>query len=85
MTVNISAQNEIILENAVNSGRFKDKQEAVSEAIRLLAEKTNEEIGESLIGTAWQERLHRHLKSTPGTSAATVDDSRESIYEGRGL
>jgi Arc/MetJ-type ribon-helix-helix transcriptional regulator len=85
MTISISDLNEQILEKAVNSGRFKDKEEAVSEAIRLLAEKTNEEIGESLIGTAWQERLHRHLDGTPKTSATTVDDSRESIYEGRGL
>jgi Arc/MetJ-type ribon-helix-helix transcriptional regulator len=84
MTISISDQNDRILENAVNSGRFKDKQEAISEAIRLLAEKASEESGESIGSIAWQERLRRHLDSTPGTSAISIDDSRESIYEGRG-
>jgi Arc/MetJ-type ribon-helix-helix transcriptional regulator len=85
MTISISAQSDRILEDAVNNGLFKDKQEAISAAILLLSEKAGEENGNVLAGSDWKERFHRHIASTPETAASFVDDSRESIYEGRGL
>jgi Arc/MetJ-type ribon-helix-helix transcriptional regulator len=85
VTINISAQSEQILEDAVNRGLFKDKQEAVSAAIYLLSEKSVEADGKLPSGNDWKERFHRHLANTPASSAIFVDDSRENIYEGRGL
>jgi Arc/MetJ-type ribon-helix-helix transcriptional regulator len=85
MTISISAQSDRILEDAVNSGLFKDKQEAITAAIGLLSEKADVENSTPLTGNSWKERFRRHLANTPASAAVQVDDSRESIYEGRGL
>ncbi|QEG34907.1 hypothetical protein [Bythopirellula goksoeyrii] len=84
MTVNISSSDKRILEEAVNSGLYKDTQEALREAIFLLREKTATQDGNVLSNATWRDRLHQHLTNTPATEATFVDDSRESIYEGRG-
>ena len=84
MNFEISSQSQRILETAVNSGHFKDKEEALAEAIRLLSEKTEELNGTTLSADAWCERFQQHFIDTPATTATFVDVSRETIYEGRG-
>lgn len=85
MTVtHVSTENEQILEAIVNSGRFEDKHEAITEALRLLNDKTTPENGQVLSLELWREKFRQHLATTPTTTATFVDDSRESIYEGRG-
>jgi Arc/MetJ-type ribon-helix-helix transcriptional regulator len=84
MATNISAEDEHILDDAVSSGKFKNKEEALSEALRLLSETTTDQNGAYLAAEAWRKRFHQHLEATPPSSATTVDVSRESIYEGQG-
>ena len=84
MSFNISDKHRRILEEAVNSGQFKDKQDALSEALRLLSEKTADQNGVALAADTWRNRFKQHLANTPATAATFVDDSRESIYESRG-
>lgn len=83
MAIKISNSEERLLQEAVRSGLCKDTQEALSEALHLLQEKIASESGIALSETAWRKRLEQHLAHTPKTDATFVDDSRESIYEGR--
>ena len=82
MAMNISPENERILEEAVKSGRFADKEQALAEALRSLNGTTEPDDGPVLPGDKWRERFREHVANTPSTSATFVDDSRE-IYEGR--
>ena len=60
MNTNLSDQNERILEEAVSSGQFKDTQEALAEAVRLLGEQTADQKGVMLPAGVWRERFRRH-------------------------
>jgi len=85
MAMNISPENEKLLDEAVASGQYKSQDEALTEALRLLRENGNHgEARNRLASGEWRRKFERHLASTPKTAARTVDDSRESIYEGRG-
>jgi Arc/MetJ-type ribon-helix-helix transcriptional regulator len=84
MRISISDEDERILKDAVSSGQFKNAHEALAEALQLLSEKTADQNGIALAADAWRNRFKQHLTSTPATAATFVDDSRESIYEGRG-
>jgi Arc/MetJ-type ribon-helix-helix transcriptional regulator len=83
MSISISDKHERVLEEAVSTGQFKNKTEALAEAIRLLSEKTGENCI-TLTTDTWRYRFKQHLANTPVAAANFVDDSRESIYEGRG-
>ena len=85
MSTNISPENEQVLKDAVSSGQFGSVEEALSEALRIFrAQTTNGAGGVMLPLDEWQDRFKEHLASTPVTQTVFVDDSRESIYEGRG-
>lgn len=84
MSTSLSDEIERILEQAVRSGQFKDKEQALAEALRLLGEQSIEPNGAALPDDAWRARFEEHVAHTPATAATSVDDSRESIYEGRG-
>jgi len=84
MSMSISPENQKLLSDAVATGKFKTEDEALAEALRLLKDVTPPEDGAVLPLAQWKSRFEAHLASTPATDAATVDDSRESIYEGRG-
>ena len=62
--------------------RGKQPEELVLEAID---EKLSDDSSASrLSGQRWQTRFDAFLASVLRTAASAVDDSRESIYEGRG-
>ena len=85
MSTNISPENEQVLRDAVNSGQFESVEEALSEALRIFRDQNrNGSHGAMLPSVEWQERFKEHLAATPITQTVFVDDSRESIYEGRG-
>ena len=87
MATGISPENERFIEQAVANGQFASRDEAFNKAVGLLREELelNEqhetarcESAEEWIADfhAWAES-HRHLPHE-------ADDSRESIYAGRG-
>jgi Arc/MetJ-type ribon-helix-helix transcriptional regulator len=80
----ISPQNEQLLNEAVSSGRFKDQQQALAEALRLLREQTcNNDPEQSLSADEWIASFRKwSRKSRQGNP--NMDDSRESIYGDRG-
>jgi len=88
MTMSITPENEKILADAVKSGRFNSQEEVLAEALRLLRDQNEEEEAEPnsamLPVEKWQRLFEVHLASTPKTKTVFVDDSRETIYEGRG-
>lgn len=80
----ISPENARRLSELVSTGKFKTQDEALAEALRLLNETGSPENGTLLSGDKWREKLREHLNATPTSGAPSVDDSRESINEGRG-
>lgn len=80
----ISPQNEQLLNEAVSSGLFKDQQEALAEALRLLREQTcNGGPQPSLSTDEWISSF-RMWSRKPRQGNPCMDDSRESIYGDRG-
>jgi len=84
MATIISPQNEQLLNQVVSSGRFKDQQEALAEALRLLREQTaNGGPEQSLSTEEWIASFRKwNRKSRQGNPY--LDDSRQSIYGDRG-
>lgn len=85
MATPVSAENEKIIREAVIDGHFENSKQALDEAIELLRERIEDDQSNGRIlppdewiieFTAWA-RSHRPRDSK-------LDDSRESIYEGRG-
>lgn len=85
MATVISPQNEQLLNQMVASGHFKDPQEALSEALKLLDQQTcNGGLDQSLSLDEWIASFRKwSRKSRQGNPY--MDDSRESIYGDRGL
>lgn len=82
--MSISPENEKLLEEVLASGQFKTHDDALAEALRLLKGQQNSSNGVQLPIEQWREKFRAHLDSTPDTATSSVDDSRASIYEGRG-
>ncbi len=85
MGTQISPENEKVLRDAVANGCFENPKAALDEAMELLREKIEEQQGNGKLlppdewireFTSWAES-HKPLNSK-------LDDSRESIYQGRG-
>lgn len=87
MATGITPDNEHFIEEAIASGRFSSRDEALNKAIRLLREEAHfgpQPNGpQTLPADKWIEEVrswaasHRRLDHH-------VDDSRESTYAGRG-
>lgn len=84
MSMSISPEHQKLLSDIVATGQFKTEAEALSEALRLLKHAAHSANGPVLPPDQWRVRFEAHLASTPTTDTNFVDDSRESIYEGRG-
>jgi len=82
--MSISPENQKLLDEVLASGRFKTHDEALEEALRLLKEQQAEKNGGHVPVEQWREKFKAHLDSTPESAASSLDDSRASIYEGRG-
>jgi len=91
MVNGISPDNEAFLQQAVAAGQFPSREAALDEAVRALREKTEpvkavsgkESDGKRMSAEEWINDLRAWSASHP-YSTHFVDDSRESIYEGRG-
>ena len=86
MTITISPQHEALLKEVVSSGYYTSQEEALTEAIRLLREQmSNGSPGEAdlLPPDEWIEEFHKWT-GRRRVGNPNLDDSRESIYEGRG-
>ena len=84
--IKLSSQNEEILERAVTNGHFQSREEALAEALRLLKEKTEEaeaDDAQLLPPEEWVREFRKWARSHKPRNPH-LDDSRESIYEGRG-
>lgn len=84
--VELSHDNQDFIDDVVVSGRFSNPSAAINEAVQLLRneiENHGQESVDEIAAPEWCERFerwaesHRHL-------AHEADDSRESIYAGRG-
>jgi Arc/MetJ-type ribon-helix-helix transcriptional regulator len=86
MATIISSQNEQLLNQVVSSGHFQNQDEALTEALHLLYEKTRQNGSEQslLPPEKWIEEFDRITASRQGGNPQ-MDDSRESIYGDRGL
>ena len=88
MTINIPSEYEAVLNAVVTNGTFPTTEEALRHALELLA-KEQRELDDSPQDDLpdpdeWEKRFRAWAASHPA-SDHFVDDSRESIYEGRGL
>lgn len=82
----MSLESEQFINEIVALGRFKSRHDAIDQAIQLLRsemQQNGEKPADALTAQEWCERFetwaasHRHLPHE-------ADDSRESIYAGRG-
>jgi hypothetical protein len=87
MVTGLSSENERYLEQAVSAGVFPTREAALNRAVEALREKTkavpSKVIQPKLSGEEWAQAFREWAASHPRTTHF-VDDSRESIYEGRG-
>lgn len=85
MVTGLSSDNERFLEQAVASGVFPSREAALNQAVQSLREKMppSKDIPSKLSGEEWVHAFREWIASLPRTNHF-VDDSRESIYEGRG-
>jgi len=83
MVMSISPETERLLNEVVASGHFESQEEALAHALRLLRDSSPDANGHLALDR-WREKFQEHLAATPNTTATVLDDSRESIYEGRG-
>lgn len=77
---------EEILDRAVNNGHFQNREQALSEAVRLLSEQTETPEADDagiLPPDEWVREFRKWARSHK-TRSPNLDDSRETIYEGRG-
>ena len=88
MNVRLTDENETFLKEVVRTGHFGSDDEAINEAIRLLRRESstdaeNTSLSAKLSPKEWSARLRKWALSHVPVAHA-VDDSRESIYAGRG-
>ena len=86
MKIDILPELEEVLEAAVRSGEFNSREDALAEAIRLLGgaqDANGSSPADELAADDWIEKFHKWSRK-PRVGSAHLDDSRDSIYEGRG-
>lgn len=84
MTLDIPSQYEAILQDAVSSGAFASKEEALKHALDLLAVEQRAPVQKTKLSHQdWMKKV-REWSESHGDVSHFIDDSRESIYEGRG-
>lgn len=92
MVTGLSPDNELFLNQVVATGRFASREEALNEAVaafRIRAEARQLAAGapsvdpKKMSAEEWIKNLREWSASHPHATHF-VDDSRESIYEGRG-
>lgn len=85
-TLDISRENELFIDEIVNSGQFRSRREAVDEALVLLRnelQQNGSNRADAVSAQDWCERFeawaagHRRL-------VQEADDSRDGIYAGQG-
>ena len=86
MSMSISSENQKLLRDAVDTGQFQTEDEALTEALRLLhnqsAQGTSKDT-QLLPPDEWIDAFHTWSRKQRAGNP-NMDDSRESIYEGRG-
>lgn len=88
MTLNIPAEYQQVINQAVASGMFTTAEDAVKHALGLLAEEQAEVSGKPQPAeTDAADRIGaiRRWSASHDEVTQVVDDSRESIYQDRGL
>jgi Arc/MetJ-type ribon-helix-helix transcriptional regulator len=87
MVTGLTSDNERFLEQAVAAGVFPTREDALNQAVQALREKAKavpSQVSKAkLSGEEWERAFREWAASHPRTTHF-VDDSRESIYEGRG-
>lgn len=81
----LSIETERFIDELVAAGRFRNRSDVLDEAVRLLREEFSLDGHESCVQTAteWCERFQAWAASHRAL-LREADDSRESIYAGRG-
>lgn len=82
----MSLESEQFIDEVVAARRFENRHEALDEAVRLLRseiQKDSKKPADLLTATEWCEWFEKWASSHRSLSHE-VDDSRESIYAGRG-
>lgn len=88
MVTGLSPDNELFLNQVVATGMYPSREEALNQAVQALREKTHLCVHagsdkKKLTPEEWIKDLREWSDSHPPVTHF-VDDSRESIYEGRG-
>jgi Arc/MetJ-type ribon-helix-helix transcriptional regulator len=82
----LSLENQKLIDKVVASGRFQSRQAAIDEAVRLLRAEHQQngwKMDDELTAEQWCARFEAWAVGH-GKLLHEADDSRESIYEGRG-
>lgn len=84
MTFNVSKEVETFINAAVQSGRYASPDDMITKLVVEDARHTQAHAdGPQDAPEAWMRRLHAWVDTHP-SRPLTLDDSRESIYAGRG-
>ena len=84
--VDLSLESQKLIDEVVASGRFPNREAALNEAVRLLSIEHHQNGTKStgdLSPEEWCERFERWARGHANVDHE-ADDSRDSIYEGRG-
>ncbi|MEO8166473.1 MAG: hypothetical protein ABI619_13865 [Betaproteobacteria bacterium] len=82
----MSLENDSFVEGLVASGRFVSREAVLDHAVRLLREQTQQngdDVSGELTAQEWCNRFEQWAEGHQAL-AGEADDSRESIYAGRG-
>lgn len=82
--MNLSPETQMLLDKVLAAGEFASNEEALAEALLLLAQKQELLNGEDLPKDELRRKLELHCEGTPATAAKSVDIERGSFYESRG-
>jgi len=84
MTIHVSKDVESYINAAVQSGRFESADEMIARLIQEDARRSQTRAGSPQESPdQWADRLQAWVDTHP-SRPITIDDSRESIYAGRG-
>lgn len=82
----MSLESERFVQEMIASGRFSSREAVLDEAVRLLRtefQQDGDEVPSDLTAQEWCERFERWADSHQALPRE-ADDSRESVYSGRG-
>lgn len=80
--MNLSPETQTLLDKVLEAGGFASSEEALAEALRLLADKQELLNGEHLPKDEFRRKLDSHCETTPATTAKSVDVERASRVHG---